>query len=131
MLPASIAPMVLTNVVPALAPLAKEIVTGYTTCLGKREEERTRRAAIEGETKCRVAAIETSGRIMEETVKSDGAINLQCAQEVASLLHQPEILSDPQKLSKAGDMLLTLQQAQHAQSRECFDKLSEMWRGCK
>ena len=62
----AIAPMALVQIGQALAPLAKEIVTGYSNYLSKREEERTKRVAIEGETQCRVTAIETSGKIMQK-----------------------------------------------------------------
>ena len=125
--PAAIAPMILTNVIPALAPLAKEIVTGYTNYLGKREEERTKRTAIEGETQCRVAAIETSGKLLQRQIEGDTALEMQRCQDVGSLLHRPEVVGNPQMLSQTLDTLLTMQQAQYAQSRDRSDKILGRW----
>lgn len=124
MLPAAIAPAVLTTVLPALAPLAKELVSGYTNAVAKREEERTRRAAIEGETKCRVTAIETSGKLFASEIESSYALDMQRCQDIGSLLHQPEVVNDPQKLSQVIDALKQQQDSQYAQSRDRLDRIS-------
>ncbi len=124
MLPAAIAPAVLTTVLPALAPLAKELVSGYTNAVAKREEERTRRAAIEGETKCRVTAIETSGKLFESEIEGQYALDMQCCQDVGGLLHQPEVVNDPQKLTQVLDALKQQQDSQYAQSRDRLDRIS-------
>ena len=124
MLPAAIAPAVLTTVLPALVPLAKELVSGYTNAVAKREEERTRRAAIEGETKCRVTAIETSGKLFASEIEGQYALDMQRCQDVGGLLHQPEVVNDPQKLTQVLDALKQQQDSQYAQSRDRLDRIS-------
>ena len=119
----AIAPMALVQIGQALAPLAKEIVTGYSNYLSKREEERTKRVAIEGETQCRVTAIETSGKIMQSRIESDTSLEMQRCQYVGSFLHQPEVVNNPQLLSQTLETLLTMQQMQYAQSRDQIDKI--------
>ncbi len=126
-IPAAITPMILTKAIPVLVPLAKEIVTGYTNYLGKCEEERTKRTAIEGETACRVAAIETSGKLLQSQIEGDTALEMQRCQDVGSLLHRPEVVGNPQMLSQTLEALLTMQQAQHAQSRDRSDKILGRW----
>lgn len=123
----AIAPMALVQAGQALVPLVKDIVSGYTNYLGKREEERTRRAAIEGETSCRVTAIETSGKLLQSQIEGDTALDMQRCQDVGSLLHRPEVVGNPQMLTQTLDTILTMQQAQYAQSRDRTDKILGRW----
>lgn len=131
MLPIALAPSVISSLAPvvasALVPLAKELVSAYTSANAKREEEHTKRVAIAGETRCRVNAIEMSGQNMQSRIEGDTALEMQRCRDVGSLLHQPAVLDDPQKFSQALDAMLSLQQAQHARSKAQAEEIMALY----
>lgn len=124
MLPATIISSLAPALAPAIVPLAKELISGYTAAVAKREEEQTKRTAIAGETKCRVAAIEAAGESMLRQIEGSNAIELQQTKEVGSLLHQPEVISNPQVLSMVLDRVASMQDKQHAQELAVFDRIA-------